>query len=651
MSNGQEVSTTMVNEEPPGAAADYEVIVVEAQANDLVEGNDIDANNQGEGTPNNMYPENVDLTPKRLSPNNGNLQLLIAFSIIVMADAVEQEGVDNSTGEDINRDKGAAIAFGAVSFVFCLLKYFYSVCFEKNVNVQFEIFISFVLLAIWTAGVIFLTFLEDGIFFQTSSGFFASWGSLLVAGQYFFSNIGQMRDDDDDLEHQQDEKRKTQRTVTSGLMGYLGVAVILAITVIASSLLQKTNTPNEARAVTAVVFTVIYLLALLVMLSVPIQKYSDPFNFVIVVLVVLSMTFINVLVTILGEPFAQRVPNVEGLPPVLAANGFFSVLGSFMLLCAILWKSHNMILKYNEDNEDERNKSITYSKSVKGRYIWLFLLFLSSIVVFISGTSECENFGGCDENNFFGPLLALSFFQAFLIPFVYCVTRENSDHGDEKIKDPEYKMDFTDGLSTAQRGEFLAAIVFNFAWIGSAATFTFGVTSPFNTISAPFFFIWLSAFFSTMYFSAVIPQFGLFQLTCFAWKPPNKMKPENNFGLGLVLIASIIQISAVLIALNEDVEDNGIQGEQVLTLILQGIMLILVIVFTFRTPRQLGVCALILSYQMILISYLLLFITTIFSNPFDTAQLGNGFFAAWISFYGAFLAYSQYEWELPLLDA
>lgn len=562
----------------------------------------------------------------RLAKANGNLFVIIFFSLVIVADAIVQ-----SDSKDV--DPAAAVAISLVAIIMSAVKYCHSVCIDEAQSPSFEVCFGVALLILWVIGVILLTVNPDGTFFNVAtSGFFATWVCLMTAGYYVTAVCG-------------NASENTSGSGFCGLMNFkkgvtptLGVAILLTIGLIAASISGQQG-DNAARALISTIMLCPMLLGLILMICLPLKFYGDPDNFLIVVTIMIIFTTVIVAMTTMSAPFAVRgdedeAENVVGSPFELVGVGFFTAMGLFGTLAVMMWNSHRMILIFNLDNGED--------KGVQGRYIWLSFLGISSGLLVIASIVECGEFEGCDGNRYLGPALGLSVITFVFFPVLYCVCKTNEDQGDLLLMDPEQEGEYFS--NNYQRLEFLGSFLLQVAWLAAAGAITFPSESPFAQASAGFFFTWFSFAFATLYFNAVCPRLGLLNLKCLQFAPPNGMKPRNNFGLALVVFGTIVQAVSAGVICIEKIEDGGCEIEEYIAFGINAFIFFFALFLLLITPQKLGICALVFSYILVFMCFGQLVVTTIILGPFVDVQ-GNGFFAAWVSTYGAYYNIKHYEWK------
>lgn len=552
----------------------------------------------------------------RIKKINATLILLLSFSLITIVDANEQAALN-----DVNALPAFIISL--LSILLILVKLAHS-CTVDDGSAGFQVGIGIALVILWFAGVVALTFVSSGTFGEIiSSGFFSTWGSFLVSAIYLGAGVGAA-----------DENGNVGcdcccgLDLKDGITGNLGVSILLSMAVITFTALNQVN----PLAIMAMILAILIMLILFTMICVPYKSYSDLDKFTIVVVSILFGSYLIILMTTFGAPFANR--NEENGKFELNGNGYFSVIGLFVALISMFWSSHVYTLYYNRDEGG--------SFGAPGRYIWLALLFLTSIVIIGAGGSECINLDGCDIYS--GALLALGFYTFIIVPLTFYVGRYNVDNGDDQILSPGSGFDFFD--NNFQRLEFISGLILQIFWIAAGAIFTFSADSPFNSASNGYFFTWFGFFFASQYFTAIYPKFSVFKWSCLEVEAPNGMTRKGNLGIGIGLFGNVVQVISVLVVVILKIEaEEEIAIEEFAAFGCQTIMFVLLLLLLICRPEKLGCFASYLSYTFLGFAILQLIVTTVILTPFDNAE-GNGFFAAWIILFGAYINLDNYELKI-----
>lgn len=573
------------------------------------------------------FGDNGGMTEK-LEKVGGSLIILFAFSVLTIADALflAEETADlNAIDPSVEEvDSGTAIGISVASIVLILMRCCHSCVQDDELAPIIQVLIAVVFLILWAVGVFLLTFLEGGTFeASTTSGFFSTWGCLLVSGTYLMNIGGKM------AEGSGGGGCCCSFDVKKGVTGNLGISIILCITVIITTSLDTTASVS----IGGMFMAIFILIILLSMICFSYEKYGDLDKFTFLVSVLISISLLMILLLTTGEPFAIR-PN-DNEPLVVSGNGYFAVIGLFLSLVVMFWKSHVYILEFNRDEGG--------NYGVPGRYFWLFMLAFSGLVLVVSGFTECDALGGCQENQFVFAAILLGFATMILTPLIIYVGKDNIDNGDDQIVSPGSGFDWFD--NNFQRLEFIGALLLQISWAGAAAAFTFALESPFITASNGFFFSWLGFAFASNYFSAVYPKISLISLSCLDWDLPNGMDKRNNLGIGIALIGILIQFADVLSGVIQKIDVEGIETEDFAAFGLQLINLIIIIMLLCVSPERLGPCAVVVAFIFLFTAYSLVVVTTIILNAFNGAE-GNGFFAAWMIMFGAFYNINNYDFKM-----
>lgn len=464
--------------------------------------------------------------------SSGALIILIGFSVLVVADGLIQNAIDGL-------NTGQPIGIGIVSVVFSVMKYCHSQFVTSNYHSLIEVLYGLAMVALWTAGVIVMTFSTDGIFFeQTGSGFFATWIALLISGYYTLNVLGNMNQAAKENFDDDQYKRSRILAYKKGVTPTVAVALILEIGVIAAGIVNLSlESVRQARAVFAIICAAISVIILCSTLFMSVKAYGDPENFFFTMFSLLCIQFFLIAFCTFSEPFAPRIEDVSNGVRVFGinGNGFFSSIGAFIACVSILWKSHIIVVKLNYDNNT--------SFGINGRHIWLFLLCASSVFVVVATALECDNFNGCDENIFLGPLLGLSFFSALFCLVSFYICKRNADQGDNRIIDSQRPQEEIN--TTEEKIELVIAIILFLLWTATVLAFTYPADSPFNVVKTGYIFIWSAFASAAFYFDAVFPKLGLLNLTCLQWQLPNQMSAKSNYGFLVTFLGVFVQAIAV----------------------------------------------------------------------------------------------------------